>query len=276
MGHAAIVPVSVSLRVRSLDRELRFYVDGLGLEPRERDGAVELAPPGAPAVVRLVDAPDAPLRPPATVGLYHLALLVPERRDLGRVVERIREAGIPFEGFADHGVSEAAYLRDPEGNGVELYADRPSEAWPRDDESIAMVTRPLDVPALVDEAGGPAGLPDGTTLGHLHFHVASLEATEAFYGDGLGLAVTQRSYPGALFLASASYHHHVGANTWAGERRAPDEATGLVEHAWRGPADAVTAAIERLERAGTPADPSGGHWRLADPARATLVLEAGP
>jgi catechol 2,3-dioxygenase len=139
--------------------------------------------------------------------------------------------GWPLEGAADHGVSEALYLRDPEGNGIEVYRDRPDNEWPRQGERIAMVTGPLDLRALAEAAPGPAPLPAGTRLGHIHLHVADLSASGGFYRERLGLQVTQSDYPGALFLSLGGYHHHVGLNTWT-SRRAPEQATGLISFRW--------------------------------------------
>jgi len=137
-------------------------------------------------------------------------------------------------GFADHGVSEAIYLADPDGNGLEFYADRPPENWPRTDHQIAMVSNPLDVESLLALAAPNRAakyrIHPETRMGHVHLQVSNLARTEEFYAGELGFDVTQRSYPGALFFAAGGYHHHLGTNTWAGRgaHRPPDNAIGLI------------------------------------------------
>ncbi len=161
-----------------------------------------------------------------------------------------------LEGVADHGVSEALYLRDPEGNGIELYRDRPREEWPFRDGQLAMGADPLDVPGLLEEAPEAAPLHPGTVVGHIHLHVDDLDEAERFYTADLGMAVTQRSYRGALFFAWGDYHHHVGANVWAPKGDVDPAATGLVAYALRPP---------------EPVRPDGS---LTDPAGAEVHLEA--
>jgi len=223
---------AVHLRVRDLDREVTFYEDVLGFQVLAEDGATAAlgTTEGRPLVV-LHGEPRAPRRPQGTTGLFHFALRLPSRADLGALVRRVQNQGHAFDGFGDHNVSEAAYLADPEGNGIELYADRSRDVWHGVDGEIFMTTEPLDVPGLLVAAAGPAPLlPEGTTLGHIHLRVSSLADSEAFYVDRLGFEVVTRSYPGALFTAAGGYHHHVGMNVWggAGAPRPPDGSLGLV------------------------------------------------
>ncbi|MGI8597046.1 MAG: VOC family protein [Thermoleophilaceae bacterium] len=160
---------------------------------------------------------QAPPPPRWSSGLFHLALLVPSRAELARAVRRVTGAGGRFTGASDHLVSEALYLNDPEGNGIEIYRDRPREEWEHTGGEVRMSTLALDLDAVMAElpAGdGPDGMPPGTVMGHVHLSVADLAETESFYADVLGFDVTVRSYPGALFLSAGGYHHHVGANTW--------------------------------------------------------------
>jgi catechol 2,3-dioxygenase len=233
----------LTLRVRDLDSVAGFYTTLLGLRIAERhDGGVRLAPAQALFSLDLVWDPNAPVRPRPSLGLYHFALLLPDRPSLAAVLRRLLEGRWALEGASDHGVSEALYLHDPEGNGIELYRDRPREAWPVAESQVAMTTAPLDVDRLLEAAPAASVLHPETRFGHIHLHVADLGDGERFYAHSLGLAVTQRSYPGALFLAAGGYHHHVGLNTWARGRRAPDGATGLVEYAWEIP----IGTVERL------------------------------
>src|SRR3954451_3692647 len=213
---------NVELVVGDLDAQAGFYRSAIGLqELRRHDGVVELgAPDSGRPLVTLVGAPDAPARPRRTTGLFHLALLVPDRAELARAFNRVTATGHRFTGASDHLVSEALYLDDPEGNGIEIYRDRPREEWPRVDGELQMATLPLDVEGvLTSAAAGDAGggMASGTTLGHVHLQVASIPAADAFYTAGLGFDAMARGYPGALFVSAGGYHHHIGLNTWAGE-----------------------------------------------------------
>ena len=217
---------NVELVVGDLDAEASFYRNAIGLrELRRANGVAELgAPDDDIALVTLIEDPDAPLRPRGTTGLFHLALLVPDRTELARALNRVTATGHPFTGASDHLVSEALYLNDPEGNGIEIYRDRPRKEWPRAEGQLQMATLPLDLEGVL--ASGPAGdagegMAAGTTLGHMHLQVASIPAADAFYTDGIGFDPTVRGYPGALFVSAGGYHHHIGLNTWAGEGAPP-------------------------------------------------------
>jgi catechol 2,3-dioxygenase len=225
-----------SIRLRAADAGLLrdFYQRVIGLRPLVADGSVTSFGAGDRPLVELVAAPDAPSRPPQTTGLFHLAVLVPSRADLAVALRRIWEAGWHLSGASDHLVSEALYLSDPEGNGIELYRDRPRNEWRRVGDELEMATLPLDLEDLLAEPEPRAGsdeatMPQGTVLGHVHLQVADLAPAQAFWVDALGLDVTVRSYPGALFVSAGGYHHHVGLNTWAGVGvpRPPEGARGL-------------------------------------------------
>jgi catechol 2,3-dioxygenase len=185
-------------------------------------------------LIELVDDPSAQPAPPGRTGLFHLALLVPDRPSLARAVQRVVASGERFTGASDHFVSEALYLRDPEGNGIEIYRDRPRSEWEYEPSGeLRMGTVALDVDSVMAELpdGDDPGMPDGTIIGHVHLHVADLAAAEAFYAGRLGLDVTVRSYPGALFLSRDGYHHHIGLNTWQGPGAPPPPpgSRGLVD-----------------------------------------------
>ncbi|WP_411276992.1 VOC family protein [Gaiella sp.] len=225
---------SVELTVGDLEVQASFYCDGIGLrELRRTDDTVELgaAQDGA-TLVTLVHRPDAPVRPARTTGLFHLALLVPGRAELARAVHRVRTAGWRFTGASDHLVSEALYLDDPEGNGIEIYCDRPREEWESDNGELRMGTLPLDLAGVlagVEDGDAGDGMVSGTRIGHVHLQVADLPGAEAFYVETLGFDVTVRAYPGALFVSAGGYHHHLGLNTWAavGAPAPPAGARGL-------------------------------------------------
>jgi catechol 2,3-dioxygenase len=202
----------VRLRVADLDRVRSYYEHTIGLR-----GA-------AASLVELIEDPDAPPAPAGSTGLFHLAILVPDRPSLAQAVRRVVESGHRFTGASDHFVSEALYLRDPEGNGIEIYRDRPRSEWEYGPNGeLKMGTVALDLDAVMSELpdGPDPGMPEGTTIGHVHLHVADLGAAESFYAGDLGLDVTVRSYPGALFLSRDGYHHHIGLNTWQGEGAPP-------------------------------------------------------
>ena len=264
---------AIRLRVADLDRLRRFYEEAIGLRVLGGNGAVTaLGVEEGHALVELEASPAAPPRPPHTTGLFHLAILVPSRADLARAIRRVVATGWRLSGASDHLVSEALYLSDPEGNGIELYRDRPREEWPVAGGVIRMDTLPLDLGSLLaeDDAGSPGpGMPAGTTLGHVHLQVADLAAAERFWVDALGLDVTVRGYPGALFTSVGGYHHHVGLNTWAGVGAPPPPAgaQGLVrfelvlpdEQAVReaGERLAAVTSVELVDDGVLAADPSG-------------------
>jgi catechol 2,3-dioxygenase len=265
---------AIGLRVADLEGVSRFYEDAIGLRTLARDGDRTRLGAGGETLVELIADPDAPPRPPGTTGLFHLAVLVPSRLELARALHRVASAGGRFTGASDHLVSEALYLNDPEGNGIEIYRDRPREEWGRANGELAMATLPLDLEDLVGElAARPSNgspMPRGTRIGHVHLNVADLRAAEQFYGGGLGLDVTVRGYPGALFMSAGGYHHHVGLNTWAGEG-APPPPAGARGLAWFElvvpDSDEVARVEHRLRDAGF--EPQAGDTEVAalDPSR---------
>jgi catechol 2,3-dioxygenase len=210
----------VRLQVSDLPRSLAFYQEVLGLTPVERDSTaavLAVAGQGTP-LLELRARPGArPVPHRGVLGLYHFAVLVPDRPSLGRFVRHLEEIGARA-GAGDHLVSESFYLKDPDDLGIEVYADRPRSTWRRVGRELMMATDPVDVGGLLEAAGDVAweGMPPGTTIGHVHLHVGDLEQAGAFYSEALGFDRTVWHYPGALFLAAGGYHHHLGVNTWAG------------------------------------------------------------
>src|SRR5574341_1976790 len=216
---------SVHLTVSDLDRSLQFYGSALGLRTRRREEAVAELGTGTASLLILWERAGAKPRPRHTSGLYHFAILLPSRADLARALQRLLEARYPIDGASDHLVSEAVYLADPDGNGIEIYADRSRRALPVRDGQLRMDTLPLDLEDLMNEvqAGPPAatGLPEATRIGHIHLHVADLATAEAFYRDVLGFDLMVRYGSSASFLSAGGYHHHIGVNTWAGAGAPP-------------------------------------------------------
>jgi catechol 2,3-dioxygenase len=223
----------VELRVADLARSRAFYVERLGFTVATgTDLTVDLAvAPGVEPILRLSGAPGASRASPNAAGLFHAALLFPTRAALGSWLRHAASQGVMFNGASDHAVSEALYFSDPEGNGLEFYADRPRDQWPLKDGAVEMVTEPLDVASLLGSARVPSATPlAGASWGHLHLRVTDLDRSERFYTERLGLHVTQRTYPGARFLAADGYHHHVGLNVWAHPTASqPRDALGLAK-----------------------------------------------
>ncbi len=220
----------IALRVPDLGRSIGFYADRVGFVVQHRDAASAMLGTSADSDVflELHEDRNAVAPGPDTAGLFHVALLFPTRSSLGGWLRHAAATDVAFDGFSDHGVSEALYFSDLDGNGLEFYVDRPRDVWPFANGEVAMVTRPLDVASLL--AVGVEGDPPlaGARWGHVHLRVTNLDRSEQFYTSQLGVAVTQRSYPGARFLAADGYHHHLGLNIWQHPRQPlPPRALGL-------------------------------------------------
>lgn len=268
----------VSLTVADLARSIAFYTERLGFRVHaESQGSARLGA-GAADLLVLVESPGAH-RLPGSTGLFHFAVLLPSRDALARSLARLIETHTPLQGAADHLVSEALYLADPEGNGIELYRDRPREAWVWEAGAVKMTTDPLDVDALLEEglALGSAwrGLPESTTLGHVHLRVADIASAEQFYCGVLGFDLTTRYGTMASFVSAGGYHHHIAFNTWGGTGAppAPMGAAGLREFVVHVSSEVeVERVLARARAAGTPVesgamvrDPSGNAVRLVAP-----------
>lgn len=231
LTHAELTLGPVELTVADLHRSVTFYRHLLGMTILDATpGAAVLGLPNRP-LLHLMERPGALPAPPTSPGLYHLAVLLPARADLARWVQHAARLGIRV-GQSDHLVSEAFYLNDPDGHGIEVYRDRPRSEWRWQNGQVQMAGDPIDIDALLAEPGADQpfdNLPEGTTLGHVHLRVTNLAATEAFYTGVLGFEVVSR-WPGALFISVGGYHHHFGLNTWQSQHGAPapEETSGLV------------------------------------------------
>jgi len=261
----------VRLQVADLDRSIDFYEKVLGLRVISRsEDSASLGPHGEDREIvhlrQLSGARPVPRR--GLLGLYHFAILLPDRASLGKFVAHLGEIGA-YAGMSDHFVSEAVYLTDPDGLGIEVYADRPRDAWRYDERQLYMTTNHLDVDDLVKAARGErwTGMPAGTVLGHVHLYVDDIESAESFYHNALGFDKVVWSYPGALFMSAGGYHHHLGTNTWArGAPPASDADARLLEWEIVVPtSDDAKQAARSVKDAGYTVKQEGDDWQLTDP-----------
>ncbi len=254
---------SVTLQVSELARSRDFYENTLGFRPITVGlDRVSLGAHGNDDVlVELIENRAGKRRAAkGSLGLYHVAILLPTRADLGRFLRHLEEDGVRA-GAGDHLVSEALYLQDPDNLGIEVYADRPREGWRRRNKQLVMATDPVDVQGLLAAAGSApwSGIPDGTSIGHVHLHVGDIDLAGSFYSDGVGFDRVVWSYPGALFMSAGGYHHHLGTNVWAGagaKPATPDDPQ-LLEWVLELPSEAdVNAVSASLQRVGQTVTPS--------------------
>ena len=267
----------VRLQVADLARSLDYYQHVIGLHVRDQfDGRAELsAGRHGRTLVELQERPDAQRAPRrGTLGLFHFAILLPDRSALGRVLRHVLGRGA-VSGLADHAVSEAIYLTDPDGLGIEVYADRPRVEWRAGpDRQLHMTTDPLDVDALLS-AGGEREwdeVPADTIMGHVHLHVGDLDRAEAFYHRAVGFDKMVWTYPGALFLAAGGYHHHLGTNTWSSGVAPRDDQARLLS--WDLETREPAALAHSLEKAGYSATRDADAWSAADPWGTVMRIRA--
>jgi catechol 2,3-dioxygenase len=265
-----------TLAVTDPERAIEFYRDLLGFTVLSfASTRIELGA-GETHLLTLLPGATHPRKRGAT-GLYHVAILLPSRPHLAQILARLAAANYPI-GAADHHVSEALYLSDPDDNGLEIYRDRPRSEWRyRPGGQLVMGTERLDAEGILGELPPEpwAGMPAGTTIGHMHLQVGDLQVAEQFYHGVLGFDVTVRGYPGALFLSAGGYHHHLGLNTWesANGPRAPLTAAGLRSFVVRLPDAAALAALrERISAAGLPLREHDGGLIVDDPWGNGVVL----
>jgi catechol 2,3-dioxygenase len=270
----------VRLAVSQVERSIRYYRDVLGLRELERSsGRAVLGSQDNRPIVELEEQSRVqPVPRSGRLGLYHFAILLPDRASLGRFVGHLAEVSAQA-GMSDHYVSEAVYLRDPDGLGIEVYADRPRSQWRRSGRELSMSTVPLDVDSLVAAAHGErwTGMPSGTTLGHVHLHVGGLEQARAFYHVGLGFDLIVWSYPSALFMSAGGYHHHLGTNTWAeGAPSAGAQDARLLDWEILVPdASDLSEAVDSLRRGGHDVVVADGAATARDPWGTAVRLRAG-
>ncbi len=269
---------AVQLQTADLGRSVAYYERVVGLRTLERiAGGATLGPQGdSTPLVRLRERPGAvPVPRRGRLGLYHFAILLPDRATLGRFAGHLASLG-EYAGMADHLVSEAFYLTDPDGLGIEVYADRPRESWTVHGDMIAMATDPLDLQDLARAAAGQpwTGAPAGTRIGHIHLYVDDLARAAKFYHEGLGLDRIRLDFPGALFMSAGGYHHHLGTNTWAaGAPKAAEGDARLLEWTMHLPGqESVEGAVRSLGKVGYQVARSGPDFVATDPWGINLRL----
>jgi catechol 2,3-dioxygenase len=271
------------LRVVSLPQALGFYCDVLGFRRSGEDGTSAVLSPagGGPAVLVLRELGGPPLEPADAVAPFHVAILVPSRAELARVLARVLAQHWRLGGAADHTVSESIYLADPDDTGLEIYADRLRRHWTRRGGDVFMNTEPLDLLSLIrtgrDEGGLEQGLDPQTRVGHVHLEMPDLKAAEAFYAGVLGFEVTVRGDPGALFLSAGGYHHHVAVkrSTGEGEPRSPDRTLGLTDfEIVLGDPGALPMMEARLQSLGIAGSRVQTGWRIQDPSGIGVIIRS--
>jgi catechol 2,3-dioxygenase len=271
----------VKLQVADLARSIEFYEEVLGLRTTAGDSslAVLSAHGDDTPIVELHERPGTKSNPVRSrLGLFHVAILLPDRPSLGRFVRHLSAINVRA-GASDHLVSEAFYLQDPDNLGIEVYADRPRSTWKRVGRQLMMATDPIDIAGLHSAADGPwTGMPAGTAVGHVHLHVGDIPTASAFYSDSLGFDRIVWHYPGALFLSAGGYHHHLGTNTWAGRAPSPgpDDAR-LLEWTIQLPDEsAIDDVAASLDRAGHKPQRSGTSLLVPDPWGTHVRFEHAP
>lgn len=272
----------VSLRISNLARSARFYTEVVGLKMLRQQGRVaELTADGKNTLLVLEEVEGLVQQPERTAaGLYHFAILVPDRESLGLVIRNLVAHNIPV-GQGDHLVSEALYISDPDNNGIEIYVDRPRDTWKRDAQGeIMMTTDPVDVEGLLAVSEGKEwnGLPEGTVIGHVHFHVSNLQEAKRFYCDILGFELTAHYGSAALFISAGGYHHHIGLNVWAGVGvpNTPWNAAGMNYFSIVLPNDEELEVVSgRIREAGLALEERDGAFYVKDPSdiEVRLVVE---
>jgi catechol 2,3-dioxygenase len=269
----------VNIKVQSLERSLAFYQEVIGFKVYEKtDKSAKLTADGKTVLLSLEQPSDVVPKRGRTTGLYHFALLLPDRVDLAKILKHFLQTGYPLQGASDHLVSEALYLADPDGNGIEIYTDRPASKWEWNDQHVVMATEALDAENLLAEGMEQNwnGLPAGTVMGHIHLHVAELVKTEEFYTKGLGFEVVSRYGPQALFISSGKYHHHIGLNTWngVGAPTPPANSVGLDSFSLVLPDEtSLKETVARLKEIGAEVSEENGMSITVDPSGNRIKLE---
>jgi len=268
---------NVEIKVSDLQRSLTYYQEIIGFKILQQESnRATLTADGKTALLTIVQLQSVDQKTRTTSGLYHFALLLPTRRDLANIITHFRQSGVYF-GASDHDVSEALYLHDPDENGIEIYIDRPASDWTWHADQVYMVTEPLNIPSILEEANGVwDGLPANTVMGHIHLSVSSLAAAEEFYTKGLGFDIVTRYGKQALFISTGRYHHHIGLNTWysEGAPKLGENQIGLKTYTLRLDNEVQANTIkENLRQLGAPVLTIDDGFQTEDPAGNVILLK---
>lgn len=269
--HPASFVNHIHLKVGNITRSLDFYQKILGFRIIEQQyNLVKLSSGGMKAFVTLEQLEKPMPLNPRNTGLFHIAFLLPTRNDLANMLRDLTHVGYPLQGASDHFVSEALYLADPDGNGIEIYVDRDHKLWEWEKGSVNMATLPLDANHLMMEVdpNGRDGLPEDTIIGHIHLQVANLVEEELFYTKGFGFSIVSRYGERALFLSTEGYHHHIGLNTWNSKDGSVPEAAsiGLKSYTISVPPKQRKKVARRLRKHGFPVEKAGSQYWSLDPS----------
>lgn len=267
----------VEIKVSDLQRSLTYYQEIIGFKVLQQESnRATLTADGTTALLTIVQLQSVEQKTRSTSGLYHFALLLPTRRDLANIITHFRQSGVYF-GASDHDVSEALYLHDPDENGIEIYVDRPASDWTWHADQVYMVTEPLNISSILDEANGVwDGLPANTVMGHIHLSVSSLAAAEEFYTKGLGFDIVTRYGKQALFISTGRYHHHIGLNTWysEGAPKLGENQIGLKTYTLRLDNEVQAHTLkENLRQLGAPVLTIDDGFQTEDPAGNVILLK---
>ena len=259
----------VNIKVKDLDYSMTFYQSIIGFQVLERtERKAVLTADGKTPLLTLEEPADAIPKAAKTSGLYHFAILLPSRADLSVFLRHLLQTGYPL-GAADHYVSEALYLNDPDGNGIEVYRDRPSSEWTWKNDLVEMATEEVDAEGILAESNAEwTGLPSGTVMGHIHLHVGDLKKAEDFYTQGLGFDIVSH-YPQAVFLSTGGYHHHIAVNTWQGmgAPTPPKNSVGLNWYTLVFPDEKTREKVlHQLRQLGAPVKQEADFYETSDPA----------
>ncbi len=271
--HPATHMGAATLAVADLARSVDFYTRVLGMKAFSRDAGAKTATVGVGGtpLFHLQEIPNARRQPQYSTGLYHVAILVPSRPDLGRVILNMAREKYSLSGASDHFVSEALYLDDPDGNGLEIYRDRPRDEWKWNGSEVVMGTNQLDIDGIIESVGDTEspfnGMADGTMIGHMHLRVGDIPKAESFYVSLFGFDIVAK-WRGALFISAGRYHHHLGLNTWhsQGAPRPPADSVGLRQYTIIVPdGDSRDQIVARLKGAGITSEPRDADVLVDDP-----------
>lgn len=267
----------IDLKVTDLQTSLKFYQDILGFQVlHQSKHEVSLSVDGNQTLVQLHAPEGLQKKELRRTGLYHFAILLPTRNDLAKIIRHFIKVNYPLQGASDHDVSEALYLADPDGNGIEIYADRPKTSWDWRGEEVVMGTNALDVQSIMSEWDGNewSGMPKETIMGHIHLHVNNIEEAKTFYCDGLGFEVVTHYGNQALFISTGKYHHHIGLNIWNGTMAVAPSANsvGMAFYTLVFPKNKLEQAVERLQAMNIEVVKQADSYMVSDPAGNNIKL----